>query len=444
MSETPETLQLQLRDSVLPNHLPDVEWLLRYLDDGCPSGPPLFLSLGESWPPLHPDLSRLLSQAPDYGHGYQLSMYGLPALRRELRDLVVRTHGLPAGAGDFEVAVTWSGTRSTMFDFGRLLLDRRRKSVRPPVLLCTAPGWDFAGVFEPLGYRVEYVPLDAGRHFAPDLEAWREAVASIEASSDEPPSLIALNAQHNPTALNWGAEVVRGVLRLAVSRHIPVLLDDAHFGVHDPACVPTSSLAILLEELGEAGGASESPLWLAVRSLGKQFRCNGWGLGAITSSPETLDELVNTYRVQHQYNYAGHLQYAMAKWLPRESCEAHLREQNDLIARNRRLVGGLLVSDLGYPPESFSPGECTSFTLFPVPPVYSERPEGTKCFLEETFFKTGVLLSDAWPRPRNSRQSFSLGYARIFIGGSPDDLATAFGRMAEAGIGFDMPSRLGP
>ncbi|MFF0866938.1 hypothetical protein ACFYUV_34615 [Nonomuraea sp. NPDC003560] len=65
----------------------------------------------------------------------------------EYLDAVARTHALPAGftAGTgFEVAVTCSGTRNAMFDYGRLILADAPRTASPTVI-APAPGWDYRG-----------------------------------------------------------------------------------------------------------------------------------------------------------------------------------------------------------------------------------------------------------------------------------------------------------
>src|SRR5262249_1422527 len=153
--------------------------------------------------------------------------------------------------------------------------------------------------------------------------------------------------------------------------------------------LPTSSLAVLLLE---QGGASTPP-WLAVRSLGKQFDCNGWGLGAVMGPPALLHELVTRWRPQHLYNYLGFLQAAMAEWLPSPQAAAYTRMRQVSIAGNRVRVRRCLQATLGYPVDAVRDGTCTSFMLFETPPAYSAR--GVEAFIADAINVAGVVLAPA-------------------------------------------------
>lgn len=429
------TLQQLIVDDVLPNHLPDIAWLQQYMEDGCPQGDPIMLSLGETWTKAPRKLTAALLDQPKLVHGYQLSMYGLPALRRTLRQYLIRTHVLP-DEHTWEVGVTWTGTRSAMFDYGRYLLQEARGE-GAPVVLATAPGWDYAGVFEPLGYRMRYLHLRPETGFQP---AWADLAALMNADSrQENLAVLVINAQHNPTGVNWNPVTVRNAIRVAVRLGCGVLIDDAYYAIHDPAVEPTSALRILLEELASQPRSPTRRGWVAVRSLGKQFHCNGWALGAVTADPETLDALVNVYRVQHGYNYNGMLQAAMNVWLQDPGAEQFVQQQREDCQKKRTLVGGFLHEFLRYPRQACHLGECSSYVLFQVPPVYGQKPNGVKAYLRDCFFQTGVLFSDVWPLPRVANMPEGVNYVRMYLAPATAILMEALQRMYAAGLTFDMP-----
>lgn len=394
-------------DSVSPNRLRDVAWLRTYLAAGAPAGEPIMLSLGEAWNQTPAALRAALREVPDFAHGYQISMYGLPLLRRVLRDYVAETQRLPKDES-WELAVSWTGTRSAMRDFGT--------GLRRGTVLAVAPAWDYAGVFEPMGFDSAYVPFDPAEQRGPSPAAVRGAADAVENLA-----LVVLNAQHNPTGANWSAELVRVMIEVAIERGAAILVDDAYYGMcPEPA---TSALEILLERLG--GEPSAVP-WLGVRSLGKQFGCNGWALGAVIAEPGPLDDLVNEVRPQHTFNYGIHLQWAMAAWLSdRPAVESYLERQRDETADKRAAVLGWL------PPSSRAraiAGPAAPYVLYPVPEGIT-----VEQYLRRAAVECGVLLSDAWPLARLA-DTDSTGYVRMYLGPSRAELADARDRLADRAL----------
>ncbi len=438
--QTRETIEQLLRDEVLPNHLPDVAWLLTYLDNDCPHGDPIILSLGETWSQAPAQLTHLLSRSSQFVHGYQLSMYGLPAFRRVLRDYMIRSQHLPLHT-PFEVAATWSGTRSMMFDYGRLLRAQQTDR-RTPVVLVSAPGWDYAGVFEPLGFKMCYLKLRPEAGFYPSVDEYVGLVESIEQDPGQYLALVVINAQHNPTGVNWDQQLVQQLIRTAIHAGAAILLDDAYYAVHSPRIQPTSALKMLLQELADVADSQAQQRWLAVRSLGKQFHCNGWALGAVASHPATLDRLVNEFRVQHQYNYLGVLQQAMARWLSDPASDAFLHTVRESYEQKRALLDVLFQTRLNYPRQAYHLGECTSYLLFAIPEVYTRQPDGVRQYLHDCFIHTGVLFSDPWLLPRVGDTLGGVNYVRMYLGPDLEVLEAAVERMARAGLTYDMPGAL--
>lgn len=403
-------LRTLMTDDVRPNRLPDVAWLTEYLDSGAAAGEPIMLSLGETWSHTPTPLLEALREAPTDSHGYQISMYGLPLLRGLLRDYVADTQRLP-GAASWEVAVSWTGTRSAMRDFAT--------GLRRGAVLAVAPAWDYAGIFEPMGFTTAYVPFDPAEHAGPGVAAVRAAADAVIGDL----AMVVINAQHNPTGANWSPELVAALIEIALERGAAILVDDAYFGVCQTDTPVTSALEILLTRLG----ATPSPVpWLGVRSLGKQFRCNGWALGAVIAEPGPLDDLVNDVRPQHTFNYGIHLQWAMAQWLAdRHAVERYLALERADTAAKRDSVLGWLPHRLR---DKVIAGPAAPYVLYPVPDGIE-----VTTYLRRAVLDCGVVLSDAWPLARTGATEVT-GYVRMYLGPELTVLATARDRLAAAGL----------
>lgn len=403
-----------LFDDIKPNHLTEVEWLMDYMNMGNQKGELIFLSLGETWKNTPRQLIECLHKAPPSGHGYQLSMYGLPALRQKFKDLLAAEYRLEphwSNDGLYEISVCQNGTRSVMFDFASWLKEKYVQN-RKPVLITTGPGWDYCGVFGSFGFETQYLPLEASNGFRPDIHA---LVKMLESATDDlsVAPVFCLNTQHNPTGVNWSPSEVNAILEVLLNRNIPVLLDDAYFAIHEPSVTPTCSLNLLLEKISR-GHLKKYP-WLMVRSFGKQFSCNGWGIGVVAAAPHILDELVNSYQIRHHYNIGGHNQLAMLAWLNMPESSEYIKTRNIDISSNRRLFINGLVNRLGLDKAKLIEADCTNFQLFPLPNRYIQS--GANAFIKDCLFNAGVLFTDAWPLPYNSGTGFlPLPYARTFLG----------------------------
>jgi N-succinyldiaminopimelate aminotransferase len=274
-------------------------------------------------------------------------------------------------------------------------------------------------VFEPYGFQMRY--LDAGAELTEQVQSYRESGAARDIS------VVVVNAQHNPTGANWSQQETRALLELAVDLGAAILIDDAYFGFCDRGAVPepTSAVRILLDLLSQS--ATTVP-WLAVRSLGKQFHCNGWGLGSVVASPDFLDWLVNESRPHHTYNYGVHLQWAMAEWLSDEAAVAEYlcREQAGYRTRRAAVLAGLV--SCGVPADRIVTGPAAPYLLFPVP-----AEAGLSSYLRRSVLEAGVLLSDAWPLGRKADRP-DTGYVRMYLGPDLERLSAAIGRLRAAGL----------
>ncbi|MCO6009884.1 pyridoxal phosphate-dependent aminotransferase [Actinoallomurus purpureus] len=417
----------------LSTRFPDTALVSGYLDAGSPAGDLIYLGFGETWTQAAPGLMAALAELPRHSHGYVISQYGLPRLQRTLRSYIPMTHRLPEDvqAGrDYEVAAIGGGTRNAMFDFARLL--RADPGYGPavgriPVAVAPMPGWDYAGVLEPLGYRMRYLRLRADG--GPEPGDLAELLGDVAADPAEQAALIVINAQHNPTGANWPADTVRDMVRQALSAGAAILLDDAYYGVHDPRLTPTSALRVLLEEMATAPPEARRR-WLAVRSLGKQFHCNGWGIGAMTAHPQTLDALVNTLQFQRSFASAIPLQEAMATWLTDEESQHYLDDLGREYSRKRAVVRDVLTSEHGYPQDAFQLGEFAPYARMQVPPAWQGKPDAVREFREECLRRTGVLVGvDRWSTGADEETA----WFRLFLGPPLPVIAEALTRLAKAG-----------
>ncbi|WP_407566335.1 pyridoxal phosphate-dependent aminotransferase [Streptomyces sp. 184] len=393
----------------------------------------IYLSLGESWEGPPAALREALGRVAPYEHGYILTPYGLPALQDALRTYIPATHGLdPRGLHrDYDVAVSQSSTRSAMFDFGRLL--RLKRPEGRPVLVCSTPGWDYPGVYASpsLGFEVRRFTLPPEHGYQPEVAEVAEILRRARRDTDGP-VLLAINAQHNPTGADWSPQTVRAMIRAALATGACLLLDDAYYAVHAPGTTPTSAPAILLDELA-ALPEGDRPLWLGVRSLGKQFRCNGWGIGAATAAPATLEALAQLL-TERSYVTAVPAQAAMAAWLADDACDAYLEAQRAAYEARRRQSVRLLADVLGYPPHGYVAGRCGAYLLARIPPAFDVP--GTD-FRELVLRRCGVLLGEAHMSSPGTARNASGSRIRVYLGGGAADLDEAITRMAKEGLMWD-------
>jgi aspartate/methionine/tyrosine aminotransferase len=454
-----------LRDITGPDRLrspyEDVRQLRRYQDEGGDLDHVLYMSLGETWDGPPPGLRDALRAAVDVDdvHGYQLTPYGRPSLTEVLTDYIPRTHQLTDYFHpdkrqsnitslirlDYDIVASAGSTRQVMYDFGRLLLQDAAEERRygPAIAVSAAPAWDYQGIFAgSLGYTFRHFSLDTSRGYQPDPEEVVDLVLNARRDTTGPVLLI-LNAQHNPTGVNWAPDTVLEIVQktLADIDNISILIDDAYYAVHDPETTPTSALRILLDEYNTPSPRERSTHWLAVRSLGKQFGCNGWGIGAVAGAPDTLKALYTRLRPEHTYATAVPLQAAMAQWLLDPAADAHLAQQRELLGAARAEAVTRIHRDLHYPADTVVGGDCTPYMLLPAPPWYraSEQACEDGEFRHHCLKAAGVLLGEgrmSTPgRPAYEQQET----VRLYLGHGPQTVAEALERMAAANLDWHGP-----
>ncbi|MGA8112829.1 MAG: pyridoxal phosphate-dependent aminotransferase [Actinocatenispora sp.] len=430
-------------DSV-PLH-PDAQ-LIRDRLAARPDHDPIPLSIGcpgftGGQPPA--GLRAYLAEAPRYTNGYQYSSLGLPEARRSIADHLVADQRLAEHADpgrDLDVALTSHGTRSAMRDFGRWLLAQHPSDPRTPVALCATPSWDYAGPLEPLGYQLRYWPLRAENGWRPHADDLRDALAAIDADERSRLAVVIVNAQHNPTGRSWPAHLLRELYEAAHRRGAGVLLDDPYYAIHTnhPDAAPSSAPRELLATLyAEPGAASDTARrhWCAVRSLGKQFGVNGWGVGTVTAHPDTLADLADL-AFQWTFPVGADRQWAMARWLADPGAARWLADQRGQLSIKRNALATSLRA-LGWPAEAVTVGECTPYALVRVPPGYQALPDGAQRWRHDLWDATGVLLSPATVE----HPELDVPYLRMYLGTSPAVLHEALGRLRRAGVSYHAEPR---
>ena len=423
-------LETLLFDNIKVNNLDEVAWLNEYYSNGQKSGAPIFLSLGETWSSIPDKLLSHLSNAPKHCHGYQISSYGYPKLRQEAERFLVNEYDLGRyryySADTIHTGICSTGTRGTMYNYARYLKDQLAGQ-KSPVLITAAPGWDYSGVFSSAGYKVDFFNLDPEDGFLPSTEAILKKIISISDDANSFP-VFAMNAQHNPTGINWPAGVVADIIELLIERKIPLLIDDAYFAIHHPDIQPTSALGILFEKLPST---QSEYVWAFTRSLGKQYGCNGWGVGLVMAPSQILNAILCTYQIDYHYNINAANQYALSLWINSADAYEHTKKLRSTIFENRKMFIQALQSTLRYPVGAFPLSNCTSFQLFPLPSHY-ENEGGAECFVRDCLDATGILYTTAWPLPYNVGGKLkNYNYARVFLATDKTKISNAIERMIE-------------
>lgn len=427
------SLAEMIYDSVPPNHLRDTKYLQSYLKSE--NKEPIPLALGETWKRAPDDLINNLKEAASFESGYQFSMYGLPSFRRFLKDYIEKSERI-AGDNRLETAVTWNGTRSAMFDFGRYLLEQQ-KCHKKPVFISTDPGWDYEGVFCPLGYEIKKIPLSPLNRFEPCLEDFRIAIEDIKKQHDKFLSFLVINPQHNPTGNNWSELLVEGIIQLAANHKCGLLIDNAYYGLTPDTTNKTSALELINNNWSIIESAKIDNWIFATRSLGKQFHCNGWGIGAVMASPPALDIIVNEYRSVHSYNYNALMQKSMEKWMKSDESARFLTSLHYESGRKNKYINDFFQDKLNYPRSSYHIGVYSPYLLYEVPEKYHNEADSINTYIKELFFKTGVLVTDCWAAPRKSDlKGKSLKFVRMYTGVSEEILHEALERLRESGFSF--------
>lgn len=242
---------------------------------------------------------------------------GTPALREAVAAHQERFYGLQVDP-DTEVVITTGATEAlaaTLLAF-----------VQPGDEVITfEPFYDAYGAIISLtGATHVTAPLTAPA-FLPDL-------ASVEAAFSSRTRAILLNNPHNPTGSVFPADLLQGIVDLAVKHDVLIITDEVYehltFGVQH---VPVASLA----------GAAERTI--SISSAGKTFSFTGWKVGWL-SGPAQLVAAVRTVKQFLTYSSGTPFQGAVAAGLalPDEfymGAASALQHKRDILSDGLRAAG---------------------------------------------------------------------------------------------------------
>jgi aspartate/methionine/tyrosine aminotransferase len=397
---------------------PDNSALKNYIERGCTHGPPIPLALGENWRGAPAGLIELLSAAPAYCDGYLLAPSGLPDLQLAIVDWLSEEYDVPLGSTSLLIGASPTGTRSLMHAFGAWLASECWHGDQIHLTSFT-PSWDYRGVFTPLRFIDNPITLSPDNGFAPDLARIEAAIGSVPRSARQ---LVVLNPQHNPTAVNWPAETLSSIIQLASDAGAALLIDDAYYGLTDSGTIPSSALNALLETR-----VAESSLpFMLVRSLGKQFSCNGWSVGAYLGDEQSVLGLQRQLAAR-SLNVGGRMQWALSRWIGSAPAAADVSARRDSQSRTRRLATDILPT-LNLEPEDIIAGDATPFVVFRVPPAFRGEARPTASFLAAAA-ERGVNFSPLLPSATGLGMEQGDNWVRMYLGLGPEAVAGAIERL---------------
>lgn len=416
-----------------------------YRQAGLPHGPVLYAVKGEHWNGVSPEFLAFLNafQFTREDMGYAECGYGIQRHRDVMRQLILAEHQLldrePAAGLDIDVGALAMTTRMAMYDLAKVAI--KQDSQRRPAALIPTPGWDYRGIFKDVGFEIVYLPIRPGNGWLPDLDEWSGVVRALREGGGRV-ALAAANPQHNPTGMQWPAEVTTYLLRLCAEDGGYFLLDDAYYNVHDPRVPVVNSLKAVLDAFDENGG--DNPLtrtgmfnrWIATRPFGKQFSCNSMGVAAITTSPPLLRQLARESWI-NRYHCNTHNAEVMCAWLQTAQAATWTLETGLFYARQKERVRQYLVEHLGWPRDAVCVGPSTSYMIFEVPRAYQALPGGIDRFRDDLFYATGTMIcaslfNQAAPAP----------YVRLHLGSHYDIIDEILRRWDAAGLRYDQPAPL--
>lgn len=427
---------------------PEQQLYREYLDAGNPHGPALYAVKGEHWNGVSPKFLEFLNnfQFKQEDMGYAECGYGIQRHRDFMHQLITTEHGLTARQArpglEIDVGCLAMTTRMAMYDLAKVAIRYAQEKfpAKRPVALVPTPAWDYRGIFKDVGFEIVYLPIRPSNGWLPDLAEWIEIARGV---SDDPELHIALavsNPQHNPTGMQWPAEVTTYLLDLCSQESGYLLIDDAYYNVHDPRVPVANHLRVVLDRFDANGGDNELvhsgmfERWVTTRPFGKQFSCNTMGVAAITTSPALLRQLARESWI-NRYHCNTHNAEVMCAWLTQPDADDWTLETGLRYTRQKERVRSELVEKMGWPVESVCVGPSTSYMLFEVPKVYQTGPEGIDRFRDDLFYATGTLIcaslfNQAAPAP----------YVRLHLGSYPDVIEEFLRRWQAAGLNYNQPT----
>jgi len=346
----------------------------------------LYLAYGETWHLAPPQLQSLLMEADLMDNGYQLSSWGRPRYREVLHRYIFEQNKLPSNC-DWIVGWSSTGTRTKIYDFARLV---KNAADSAPMLIFAAPSWDYQGVFGSLNYRMNSFSLSCENNFLPLIDDFHDCLKKYCSAGKNHNIVVVLNTQHNPTGVNWPEHLTKQYLQLALEYQTSILIDDAYFGVDSKSEPATSALRILFEL---SAGQLKQP-WLAVRSLGKQFQCNGWGLGAVVGERAVMEKM-GKLSYDHTYGYGGVWQSAMAKWLFMPESTDFISQFCQNLEDKKNYIKSFFSTQSDYPTKFLYNSTCSPYYLLKVPKIFHKDFYPNRSFLLDILNKHHLIVAPA-------------------------------------------------
>jgi N-succinyldiaminopimelate aminotransferase len=251
------------------------------------------------------------------------------------------------------------------------------------------------------------LPLKASEEFSPDPEQLEAALRDLPATTR---ALVIVNAQHNPTGINWPESVVSRIVGIVHRYRAALLIDDAYFAMCDDGVIASSAL-MALRRLGESGGGP----YLMTRSLGKQCGCNGFGVGFFVGPRQIVDDIVHRIRPRRVLNAGARYQWGLARWLEDGGAAVHAASLRVRQRRRRSEVQQLLQSELSLDPASIPRSSCTPFALFAVPPTYADCSLPVEQFRIDCAERAGVFFSSLWPSAGATLHRANERHVRLYL-----------------------------
>lgn len=381
----------------------------------------IYMAYGETWYRSPQQLRDYLANTEAMDSGYELSAWGRPSYRQVLKSYIFKDHGLTEQDG-VEVGFSSTGTRERMYDFARLVAKRAKQK---PVAVFALPGWDYEAVFTQNGFTcAPYLLRQEDACFQPNIKEVRTHLETICTSPENGNVVLIINTQHNPTGVTFTQENIMALLQMAIEYRLSVMIDDAYYGVVHPGVGRVSTLTLWVNMLKSQ---SYRPLWLAVRSLGKQFFCNGWGLGAAVSETSTLMEL-ETLFLDHTYPYGGMLQSAMSKYLSSPESAGFLASANAEYAEKKKWISDFLHAHADYPKSCIYPSDCTPYYLLKVPNRYLKTSNPCAAFKQDVM-ENGHLLVGSGSMVYGYGFSGLREWVRLYLGPDQNIIEEAMKRL---------------
>jgi methionine aminotransferase len=215
------------------------------------------VNLGQGFPDFNcdPVLQRHLEDAVRAGHNQYAPMAGVPALRAAIaaKNLTLYGHRYDA---ETDITITAGATQAIMASVLALVHPGDEVIVLEPTYDSYVPSIELAGG------RPVYVPLDAGRGYAPDWDRIRAAITPKT-------RLLMLNFPHNPTGRVLRQEDLVALEHLVESTGVMVLSDE----VYEHIVFDNVAHQSLMRSPALAERA------VVISSFGKTFHTTGWKVG---------------------------------------------------------------------------------------------------------------------------------------------------------------------